>query len=188
MNLMIVHPAIQDELIFGRPLEGEARPPVLVVTLREGESSLREIDGGAIRSERIVDSLKGHPVGVIEDGAPPTGGVGEQRRAWLFVDRHLLHLPDAIERRKRSALAPGTPDTHAVVAVQAYEPQTKYHLRGKCDPVGPDATEELRLRGKRNSDQAWNVGGQEKAGEQDEVEGKQLYRHIVRHVQHEDQD
>src|SRR5580700_6086604 len=152
MNLMIVHPAIQDELIPGRPLEGEARRPVLVVLLREGESSLREIHGGAIRSERFVRALKGHPVGVIEDGAPPTGGVGEQRRAWLFVDRHLLHLPDAIERRERSAPAPGTPDTQAVVAVHANEPQTEYDLRGKCDPVGPDATEELRLRGKRNSD------------------------------------
>src|SRR4029077_13297350 len=99
MNLMIVHPAIQDELIPGRTLEGEARRPVLVVTLREGESSILEIDGGAIRSERFVRVLNDHPVGVIEDGAPPTGGVGEQRRAWLFVDRHLLHLPDAIERR-----------------------------------------------------------------------------------------
>src|SRR5690349_1695765 len=98
MNLMIVHPAIQDELIPGRPLEREARPPVLVVTLRERESLLLEIDGGAIRNERFVDSLKGHAVGVIEDGAPPTGGVGEQRRTRLFVDGHLLHLPDAIER------------------------------------------------------------------------------------------
>src|SRR5262249_54040736 len=112
---MIVHPAIQDELIPGRPLERETRPPVLIVLLREGESSLREIDGGAIRSERIVQALKGHaqgrlcvsrlcvqpstvPAGEIEDGAPPTGGVGEQRWAWLFVDRHLAHLPDAIER------------------------------------------------------------------------------------------
>src|SRR3954469_13506145 len=108
MNLMIVHPAIQDELIPGRPLEREARPPVLVVLLREGESSLREIDGGDIRNERIVQALKGHPVwGSIEDGAPPTGGVGEEWRAWLFVDRHLLHLPDAIERRERFARAPG---------------------------------------------------------------------------------
>src|SRR5438270_10880796 len=114
MNLMIVHPTIQNEMIPGRPLEGEARLPVLVFTLREGESFLLEIDGGAIRNERIVDALKGHPVGVIEDGAPPTGGVGEQRRAWLFVDRHLLHLPDAIERRGRSAGGPGTPDTPAV--------------------------------------------------------------------------
>ncbi len=208
MNLMIVHPAIQDELIPGRPLEGEARRPVLVVLLREGESSLLEIDGGAIRSERIVRALKGRtqrrlcmyhfvviqhstaPAGEIEDGAPPTGGVGEQRRAWLFVDRHLAHLPDAIERRERSAPAIGIPVTPALVAVQAYEPQTKYHLRGKCDPVAPDATEELRFRGKRRgpaqqqeSDQAWNVGGQEKAGEQHGVEGKQLCRHIVHHVQ-----
>src|SRR5215471_6917327 len=99
MNLMIVHPAIQNEMVPGRLLDREARPPVLVVTLREGESFLWEIDGGAIRSERIVHALKGHPVGVIEDGAPPTGGVGEKRRMWLFVDRHLLHLPDAIERR-----------------------------------------------------------------------------------------
>jgi len=92
---MIVHPAIQDELIPGRPLECEARRPVLVVTLREGESSLREIDGGAIRSDRIVQALKGQtqrrlcmyhlfvqrstvPVGEIEDGAPPAGGVGEE--------------------------------------------------------------------------------------------------------------
>src|SRR5437763_1527930 len=76
MNLMIVHPAIQEELIPGRLLEREARPPVLVVLLREGESSLREIDGGDIRNERIVQALKGHPVGgSIEDGAPPTGGV-----------------------------------------------------------------------------------------------------------------
>src|SRR4029077_20989619 len=99
MNLMIVHPAIQDELIPGRTLEGEARRPVLVVTLREGESSILEIDGGAIRSERIIRALKSHtqgrlcmyhlcvqlstvPAGVIEDGAPPTGGVGEERR-WL---------------------------------------------------------------------------------------------------------
>src|SRR5216684_2320111 len=140
MDLMIVHPAIQNEMVPGRLLKGEARRPALIVTLREGESSLREIDGGAIRSERIVHALKGHAVGVIEDGAPPAGRVGEQRRAWLFVDRHLLHLPDAIERRERSALAPGTPDTQAVVAVQAYEPQTKYHLRSKCNPVGPDAT------------------------------------------------
>src|SRR5436305_614759 len=150
MNLMIVHPAIQDKLIPGRPLEREARRPVLVFTLGEGESSLREIDGGDIRSERIVHALKGHPVGVsIEDGAPPTGGVGEEWRAWLFVDRHLLHLPDAIERRERSAPAPGIPDTQAVVAGYAYEPQTEYDLRGKCDPVGPDAAEELRLRAKR---------------------------------------
>src|SRR3954469_16156763 len=126
MNLMIVHPAIQDKLIPGRPLEGEVRRPVLIITLREGESSLREIDRGAIRNERIVDALKGHAVGVIEDGAPPAGGVGEERRAWLFVDGHLLHLPDAIEGRERSPPAPGTPGTQAVVAVQAYEPQTKY--------------------------------------------------------------
>src|SRR6476620_12489110 len=110
---MIVHPAIQNELIPGGPLEREARRPVLVVTLREDESSLRETNGGAIRSERIVRALKGHAVGVIEDGAPPTGRVGEQRRAYLFVDRHLLHLPDAIERRERSAPAPGIPDTQA---------------------------------------------------------------------------
>src|SRR5258708_29149208 len=102
MNLMIVHPAIQNELIPGRLPEGEARLPVLVATLREGESSLREINGGAIRNEGFVDSLKGHPVGVIEDGASPAGRVGEQWRAQLFVDRHLLHLPDAIERRERS--------------------------------------------------------------------------------------
>src|SRR5213075_863379 len=89
------------------------------------------------------------PVGVIEDGAPPTGGVGEQRRAWLSVDRHLAHLPDAIERRERSAAAPGTPVTPALLEGQAYEPQTQYDLRGKCDPVGPDATEEWRFRGKR---------------------------------------
>src|SRR6476660_8709451 len=125
MHLMIVHPAVQNELIPGRPLECEARPPVLVVTLREGESSLREIDGGVIRSERIVHALKGHAVGVIEDGAPPTGGVGEQRGAWLFVDRHLLHLPDAIEWRERSAPATGIPDTPGVVEVKNYEPQTK---------------------------------------------------------------
>ena len=92
---MIVHPAVQNELIRGRPLESEARRPVLVVTLREGESSLREIDGGAIRSDRIVQALKGQtqgrlcmyhlfvqrstvPVGEIEDGAPPAGGVGEE--------------------------------------------------------------------------------------------------------------
>src|SRR5258708_1660438 len=105
MNPMIVPPAIKDEPILGRSVEGEARIPVLVVLLREGESSLWEIDGGTIRSERIVQPLKGHPVGVIEDGAPPTGGVGEQRRARLFVDRHLAHLPDAIERRERSAPA-----------------------------------------------------------------------------------
>src|SRR5438270_7304635 len=178
MNLMIVHPAIQNELIPGRPLEGEARPPVLVFTLREGESSLREINGGAIRSERIVRALKGHAVGVIEDGAPPTGGVSEQRRAWLFVDRHLLHLPDAIERRERSAAAPGIPGTPGVVAGYAYDPQTKYDLRGKCDPVGPDATGQWRFHGERQSDQACNVGGQDKAGEQDEVEGKQLCRQI----------
>ena len=67
------------------------------------------------------------------------------------------------------------------MAVHAYEPQTQYDLRNKCDSVGPDATEELLLRGRRRgpvqqqeSDQAWNVGGQEKAGEQEEVEGKQL--------------
>src|SRR5579863_6281014 len=149
MNLMIVHPAIQDELIPGRPLEGEARRPVLVVLLREGESSIRQIDGGAIRGERIVRALKDHLVGVIEDGAPPTGGVGEQRWAWLFVDRHLAHLPDAIERRERSAPGLGTPGNQAVVAVHAYEPQTKYDLRGKCDPVGPDVTEQLRFCGKR---------------------------------------
>src|SRR6476660_1160828 len=125
MNLMIVHPAIQNELIPGRLLEREARPPVLVVTLREGESSLREIDGGSIRSERIVRALKGHAVGVIEDGAPPTGRVGEQRRAYCFVDRHLLHLPDAIERRERSAAAPGIPATPGEVEGHAYEPQTK---------------------------------------------------------------
>src|SRR5689334_8075541 len=178
MDLMIVHPAIQDELIFGRPLEGEARLPVLVALLREGESSLREIDGSAIRSERIVQALKGHPVGVVEDGAPPTGGIGEQRRTRLFVDRHLAHLPDAIERWERSAAAQSIPVSPALLAGQAYEPQTKYDLRGKCDPVGPDATEELRFGGKRRgpvqqkeSDQAWNFGGQEKAAEQDEVEG-----------------
>src|SRR5438445_12749936 len=180
---MIVHPAIKDELVSGRPLKCEARLPVLVALLREGESSLREIDGVAIRDERIVQPLKGQPVGVIEDGAPPTGGVGEQRRAWLFVDGHLLHLPDAIKRRERSAPAPGIPEIPGAVAVQTYEPQTKYDLRNKRDPVGPDTTEEWRFRGKRRgpaqqqeSDQAWNVGGQEKGGEQEEVDSKPPYR------------
>src|SRR5882762_3354932 len=115
MNLMIVHPAIQDELILGRLLEGEVRRPVFAATLREGDSSLREIHRDAIRNERIVQALKGHPVGVIEDGAPPTAGVGEQRRAWLSVDRHLAHLPDAIERWERSAAAQGIPVTPALL-------------------------------------------------------------------------
>src|SRR6185437_13395430 len=174
MNLMIVHPPIHDELVPGRLLEREARRPVLVALLCEGESFLRKIDGGAIRNERIVRALKDHATGVIEDGAPPTSRVGEQRRAWLFVDRHLLHLPDAIERREWSAPAPGIPVAPALDAGKAYEPQTKYDLRSKCDPVGPDATEQLRFRGKRRglaqqqeSDQPWNVRGQEKAGEQD---------------------
>src|SRR5216684_9382293 len=121
MDLMIVHPAIQNEMVPGRLLKGEARRPALIVTLREGESSLREIDGGAIRSERIVHALKGHAVGVIEDGAPPAGRVGEQRRAWLFVDRHLLHIPYAIERRERLAQAhdfPGAPDEVAGCACE----------------------------------------------------------------------
>src|SRR5207237_10515406 len=129
----------------GRQLAGEPRPPVRIVTLGERETFILEIDGGAIRSERFVRALNDHLVGVIEDGAPPAGGVGEQRRARLFVDRHLLHLPDAIERRERSAPAPSTPDPPGVVAVQAYEPQTKYDLRNKRDPVGPDAKEEWRL-------------------------------------------
>src|SRR5580765_2074191 len=195
MDLMIVHPAIQDELVLGRPLESEARLPVLVVLLREGKSSLREIDGGAIKNERIVRALKDHTVGKIEDGAPPTSGVGEEWRAWLFVDRHLAHLPDAIERWERSAAAQSIPVSPALLAGQAYEPQTKYDLRGKCDPVGPDATEELRFGGKRGgpvqqkeSDQAQNVGDQEKAAEQDEVDGKQLCYHIVRHGQHKHLD
>src|SRR6185312_10858278 len=166
MNLMIVHLAIQDEFVLGRPLKCEVRRPVLVALLREGESFLLEIDGGAIRSERIVQALKGHtrgclcthhlcvlrstvPCGEIEDGAPPTSGVGEQRRAWLFVDRHLFHLPDAIERRALSASAPPIPVAPALVEVNAYEPQTQYDLRDKCDPVGPDATEEFHLRGRR---------------------------------------
>src|SRR5258708_10365988 len=119
MDLMIVHSAMQNEMVPSRLLKGEGRRPALIVTLREGESSLREIDGGAIRSERIVHALKGHAVGVIEDGAPPTGGVGEEWRAWLFVDRHLLHLPDAVERRERSAPAPGIPDTPGVVEVKS---------------------------------------------------------------------
>src|SRR4051795_7076195 len=85
MNLMIVHPAIQNEMIPGRLLEGEAHPPVLVATLRERESFLREIDGSAIRSERIVHALKSHLVGIIENGAPPTGGVGEEWRGWGVV-------------------------------------------------------------------------------------------------------
>src|SRR5258708_40358759 len=99
MNLMIVHAAIQDKPVPGRLLEGEVRLAVLAAPLREDESSLREIDGGDIRSERIVDALKGHPIGKIEDGAPPTGRVGEQRRAGLFGGRQLLHIPYAIERR-----------------------------------------------------------------------------------------
>jgi hypothetical protein len=89
------------------------------------------------------------PAGEIDDGAPPTGGVGEQRRARLFVDRHLAHLPDAIERRERSAAALGIPVNPALMEVHAYEPQTHYDLRGKRDPVGPDATEESHLRGRR---------------------------------------
>src|ERR1041385_2152757 len=166
MNLMMVHPAIQDELVLGRLLKCEVCARVLLATLCEDDSSVRKIDGGTIRSERIVQALKGHtrgrlctyhlcvlpsaaPVGVIEDGAPPTGGVGEQRLARLFVDRHLLHLPDAIEWRDRSAWALVIPVNPELVEVHAYEPQTKYHLRGKRDPVGPDATEESHLRGRR---------------------------------------
>src|SRR5260221_13350880 len=96
MNLMIVHAAIQDKPVPGRLLEGEVRLPVLAAPLREDESSLREIDGGDIRSERIVDGLKVHPIGKIEDGAPPTGSDGEQRRARGVVERHLLLLPYVI--------------------------------------------------------------------------------------------
>src|SRR5258708_40279382 len=112
MNLMIVHAAIQDKPVPGRLLEGEVRLPVLAAPLREDESSLREIDGGDIRSERIVDALKGHPIGKIEDGAPPTGRVGEQRRAGVFVDRHLLPNPYAIEVRGGGRFPP-TPSSRA---------------------------------------------------------------------------
>src|SRR5258708_8387617 len=111
MNPMIVHPAIKDEPILGRSVEGEARIPVLVVLLREGESSLWEIDGGTIRSERIVQPLKGHPVGVIEDGAPPTGGVGEQRRGRVFGERTLPPPPPSPTRPRSFPPPPPYPTT-----------------------------------------------------------------------------
>src|SRR5258708_32897308 len=101
MNLMVGHPAVKNELISGRLPECEARRPVLVVTLREGESSLREIDGGAIISERTVRALKGHASGVIEDGAPPAGRVGEQRRAEVFFHHLQLPGPTAVESAAR---------------------------------------------------------------------------------------
>ena len=115
MNLMIVHAAVQDKPVPGL-LEGEVRLPVLVAPLREGESSLREIDGGDITSERIVEALKGHPFGKIEDGAPPTGRVGEQRRAWLFVDRHLLHIPYAVKSGGSGFSGPRFPEAPGEVA------------------------------------------------------------------------
>jgi putative ABC transport system permease protein len=51
VNLMTVHPTIEDELIPGRALKGEVPLPVLVAPLREGESFVREIDGAGIIGE-----------------------------------------------------------------------------------------------------------------------------------------
>src|ERR1035438_5282411 len=60
VNLVIVHPTIEDELIPVRALKGEVRLPVLVAPLGEGESFVCEIDGGGIMSERIVHPPKVH--------------------------------------------------------------------------------------------------------------------------------
>src|ERR1700754_886202 len=53
VNLMLVHPAIEDELILSRAPKGEVRRPVLVVPLREGESCVRETYGSPVIGERI---------------------------------------------------------------------------------------------------------------------------------------
>jgi hypothetical protein len=73
VNLMIVHPAIEDELIPGRAPKSEVRRPVLVAPLREGESCVRDTDRGPIISERIVRPLKQPQVHQAESKGKPAG-------------------------------------------------------------------------------------------------------------------
>ena len=78
LELVTVHVAIEHQLIRGRSLEGEFRFPVLIVVLCEGEGSLLDIDGSAIRVEGIVHLLERHARRNVKDGAPPETTVCNQ--------------------------------------------------------------------------------------------------------------
>lgn len=71
MKLMAVHVAVEDQLIWGRALEGEACFPVFVAILCERKGSVVDFDGGSITGQGVVHALERHPDGNVKDDAPP---------------------------------------------------------------------------------------------------------------------
>ena len=97
VDLVAVHFAIKDQLIWSRALEGKGCFPVLVIGVSESEDFAIDIDRGTVTGEGIVHALKGHPSGGVKDCAPPAFVVGEEWRVNLPVYRELVDVPDAVE-------------------------------------------------------------------------------------------
>ena len=97
VDLVAVHVAIKDQLIWSRALEGKVCFPILVIVVSEGEDFAIDIDRGTVTGEGIVHALKGHPSGEVKDYAPPAFVIGEQWRANLPVYAELVDVPDAVE-------------------------------------------------------------------------------------------
>src|SRR5262249_21081746 len=129
----------------------------------------------------------------IEDDAAPAVIVGEKGRAQLAVKRELVDVPDAVKRRLGPSSAVDVPSRPAAVRIHRDEPETKGKLCSEGDAIAAACSQNLRLSGsldgaikKEEVGETGKLGRKKEQRHQNEVEGEQLYGHVVRHVKHED--
>ena len=184
--------AVEDELIGSWARKGEGGL-VFGAALDEGEGVLRGVDGGSEVGARVVHVLENHEVCVVEDDAMPAVVIGEERGVGLVVDSELVDVPDAVEGGFGPAGAVGFPAVACSPGDDAYEPEREESLHDERDAIGASGAEERSLpRGFGGAIEEEEVGEaaefrrEEEQREQDEVQGEQLDRDVVGHVEEED--
>jgi hypothetical protein len=189
MNPVAVHVAIHGHLILRHVLAIKVGFPVLVILLAECERI--SVDLCVESRVGIVHALKRHPVGQVKDSPAPTIIVVEQRRADLTIDRKLVHIPDAVERRFRASAAEGVPAIPTAIGINSYQPDAQDDLDGQHKAVRTACAEQLRFVGgsywaipEEEVSKATELRRQQEHRHQEQMEGEEFYRNVVRHIEH----
>src|SRR3984885_5894001 len=144
VHLVVIHLAIEHQLIGRSALKTKVGLPVLVSKFCEREGVVAHIDRGAVGSKRLVHTLEGHAFLEVKNGAAEAIVVSHQGRTNLAVNRKLIDVPDAVEHGLRSSTAIRMPGTPRAIEAAANHPETKNNLNRDCDATGGERLEEFR--------------------------------------------
>src|SRR5947209_13555575 len=131
-------------------------------------------------------------IGAVDNHSLPALTIGGERRAYFSVQRKLIHHPDSIEGRLGSIISPDFGRLIVVVSGCPEEPGAIQKLHAEESIVEPAPLKQWpglrRLDSaieQEEGSHALQIRNHEQHAHDQQMEGIELYRHVIAHVEYE---